>query len=149
MHGRQKLLQRLPQTIEARHKLLRQLCIEDKLKMRLALPSQRRSEVALMCLSIMHGLCEIVCAVSSVKYLYKYLEKGPDQCLVRLDIADETHEDLLCDEVTRFELERYITASEAYWRIYNFPIQLKEPPVRMLAIHLEDEQVITSLHPHM
>lgn len=29
---------------------------------------------------------EIVCAVSSVKYLYKYLEKGPDQCLLRLDL---------------------------------------------------------------
>uniref|UniRef100_A0A671VV85 ATP-dependent DNA helicase n=1 Tax=Sparus aurata TaxID=8175 RepID=A0A671VV85_SPAAU len=31
-------------------------CIEDDLKKRLALPSQRRSEGALMCLSIMHGL---------------------------------------------------------------------------------------------
>ena len=90
-----------------------------------------------------HINIEIVCAVSSVKNLYKYLEKGPDQCLVRLDIADETREDLCHDEVTPFELGRYITASEAYWRMYNFPIQRKQPPVRMLAIHLEDEQVIT------
>ena len=78
-----------------------------------------------------------------MKYLYKYLEKGPDQFLVRLDIADETCEDLRHDTVTCYELGCYITASEAYWGIYNFPIQRKQPPVRMLAIHLEDEQVIT------
>ena len=87
-----------------------------------------------------HINLEIVCAVSSVKYLYKNLEKGPDQCLVRLDIADETREELRRNEVTHYKLGRYITASEAYWRIYNFSIQ---PPVRMLAIYLEDEQVIT------
>ena len=90
-----------------------------------------------------HINLEIVCAVSSVKYLYKYLEKGPDQCLVRLDIADETCEELHLDEVTRNELGRYITSAEAYWWIYNFPIQRKQPPVRMLAIHLQDEQIIT------
>ena len=61
-----------------------------------------------------HINLEIVCAVSSVKYLYKYLEKGPDQCLVRLDIADETREELRCDEVTCYELGRYIIASEAW-----------------------------------
>ncbi len=47
------------------------------------------------------------------------------------------------DEVTRYELGRYITASEGYWRIYDFPIQSKYPSVEMLALHLQDEQVIT------
>ena len=70
-----------------------------------------------------HINLEIVCAVSSVKYLYKNLEKGPDQCLVKVDIADETCEKLRRDEVTCYEFGRYITASEVYWRIYNFPIQ--------------------------
>ncbi|CAM4681789.1 unnamed protein product [Leuciscus chuanchicus] len=65
-----------------------------------------------------HINVEIVCVVSSVKYLYKYLEKGPDQCMVRLDVPDdETREILRRDEQ-------------------------KQPPVKMLAIHLEDEQVI-------
>ncbi len=47
------------------------------------------------------------------------------------------------DEVTRYELGRYITASEGYWRIYDFPIQSKYPSVEMLALQLQDEQVIT------
>ena len=57
-----------------------------------------------------HINIEIVCVVSSVKYLDKYWEKVPDQCLVRLDIADETCEELCRNEVTRYELGRYITA---------------------------------------
>lgn len=59
--------------------------------------------------------------------------------------------------MTQYELGRYITASEGYWHSYNFPIQSKQPPVEMLTIHLEDEQVITfndegaamTLHPEM
>ena len=89
-----------------------------------------------------HINLEIVCAVTTVKYLYKYLQKGPDQCLVRLDVSDEMRQRLRYDEVTQYELGRYITASEGFWRIYDFPIQRKRPPVEMLAIHLEDEQVI-------
>ncbi|XP_038063179.1 uncharacterized protein LOC119733887 [Patiria miniata] len=91
-----------------------------------------------------HINLEIVCAITSVKYLYQFLEKGPDQCLVRLDVPDEeTRQALRRDGVTQYELGRYITASEAYWRIYDFPIQRKQPPVQMLTVHLEDEQVIT------
>ncbi|KAL7404369.1 hypothetical protein ABVT39_013730 [Epinephelus coioides] len=71
-----------------------------------------------------HINLEIVFAVSSVKYLYKHLGKGPDQCLVRLDVTDENmREELRPEEVTRYELGRYIIASEACWRIYDFPIQ--------------------------
>lgn len=73
-----------------------------------------------------HINLEIVCAVNSVKYLYKYLEKGPDQCPVRLDVPDkEMREVMRCDEVPKYELRQYITASEGYWRIYNLPIQKK------------------------
>ncbi|XP_028301369.1 uncharacterized protein LOC114462606 [Gouania willdenowi] len=92
-----------------------------------------------------HINLEIVSTVSSVKYLCKYLEKGPDQCLVRLNVAEDVaaREQLRHDEVTRYELGRYVTASEAYWQIYEFPVQQKTPSVKMLAIHLEDEQVIT------
>ncbi len=92
-----------------------------------------------------HINLDIVCAVTSVKYLYKYLEKGPDPCLVGLDVPDEeTQEVLHHDEVMQGdELGQYLTASEGYWCIYNIPIQRKQPPVEMLAIHLEDKQVIT------
>ena len=88
-----------------------------------------------------HINLEIVSTVLSVKYLYKYIEKGPDQCLMRLQPTEQ--EKSKHDEVTRYELGRYITASEAFWRIYKFPLQWKMPTVNMLAIHLEDEQVMT------
>ncbi len=45
--------------------------------------------------------------------------------------------------MSQYKLGRYITASEGYWCIYNFPIQCKHPPVEMLTIHLENAQVIT------
>ena len=88
-----------------------------------------------------HINLEIVSSILSVKYLYKYIEKGPDQCMVKLQETGKEH--LKHDEVTRYEMGRYITASEAYWRIYDFPIQSKMPAVKMLSIHLEDEQVVT------
>ena len=56
---------------------------------------------------------------------------------------DETQEALVHDEVTQYDLSRYISASEGSWRFYYFPIQRKQPPVKMLVIHLEDEEVIT------
>ena len=37
---------------------------------------------------------------------------------------------------------RYISASEAFWRIYDFPIHDRYPPVMKLPCHLEDEQIV-------
>ena len=51
-----------------------------------------------------HINLEIVCAVTTVRYLYKYLQKGPYQCLVSLDVPDETRQRLRHDEVTQYEL---------------------------------------------
>ena len=55
----------------------------------------------------------------------------------------EKEQDISKDEITKYEVGRYISASEAFWRIYDFPIQKKYPPVEQLAIHLEGEQMIT------
>ena len=81
-----------------------------------------------------HINVEVVCSVTAVKYLYKYIDKGPDVCMVSVDRHDE---------IKQYEVARYITASEAFWRIYDFPIQKKYPPVEQLAIHLEGQQLIT------
>ena len=87
-----------------------------------------------------HINVEIVNSIASVKYLYKYIEKGPDQCLARIE--PEQRDRLRNDEVSRYELSRYISASEAYWRIYGYEIQWKNPPVQMLALHLPGEQIV-------
>ena len=70
-------------------------------------------------------------SVKSIKYICKYVNKGSDQ-------AAFTVEDL--DEVTRYEAGRYISSSEAAWRILCFPIHERFPPVMHLAVHLENGQ---------
>ena len=87
-----------------------------------------------------HINVEVVASVESVKYLYKYIEKGPDRCMFRVGGPEQ---DIRHDEITRFEVSRYISSSEAIWRIFDFPIQKKYPPVEHLDIHLEGEQIIT------
>ena len=63
-----------------------------------------------------HINVEIVHSVTSVKYLYKYLMKGNDRVIVRL--ANGQERDITNDEIQRFQDARYISPSEAYWRIF-------------------------------
>ena len=45
------------------------------------------------------------------------------------------------DEVTRYQNSRYISSSEAVWRILSFPIHERHPPViHLLDVHLEGRQ---------
>lgn len=44
------------------------------------------------------------------------------------------------DEVTRYESGRYISISEAAWRILGFLIHERYPPVMHLSVHLENGQ---------
>ncbi|XP_074106851.1 uncharacterized protein LOC141532418 [Cotesia typhae] len=72
-------------------------------------------------------------SVKSINYLCKYITKGSDQ-------AAFTVEDL--DEVSQYEAGRYISSSEAVWRIFRFPIHERFPPVMHFAVHLENGQRI-------
>ena len=40
----------------------------------------------------------------------------------------------------RYEAGRYISSSEAAWRIFCFPIHERYPPIMHLAVHLENGQ---------
>ncbi|GBP60481.1 hypothetical protein EVAR_37517_1 [Eumeta japonica] len=44
------------------------------------------------------------------------------------------------DEVTKYQAGRYISSSEAVWRILRFPIHDRFPSVMHLAVHLENGQ---------
>ena len=83
---------------------------------------------------------EVVISVSCVKYLYKYTCKGSDRVMVRLASGEE--KDITGDEVERYQNARYVSASEAYRRLYEFKILNKYPPVAKLPLHLEDEHTI-------
>ena len=79
-----------------------------------------------------HINVEIVYSVQCVKYLFKYITKGQDRVVFDLSQADE---------VENYVNARYISASEAYWRIYGFSLHHRYPPVMKLECHLPGEQV--------
>ena len=81
-----------------------------------------------------HINVEICNSVKSIKYICKYVNKGSDQAAFRLENE--------FDEVSRYEAGRYISSSEAAWRILCIPIHERYPPVMHLAVHLENGQRI-------
>lgn len=44
------------------------------------------------------------------------------------------------DEITLYQIGRYISSNEAAWRIFGFPIHERDPAVIQLAVHLENSQ---------
>ena len=73
-------------------------------------------------------------SVKSIKYVCKYVNKGPDAAMFAL-LKENTR-----DEVAQFEQGRYISTNEAAWRIFGFPIHGHYPTVLPLAVHLENGQ---------
>ncbi|GFQ95331.1 helitron_like_N domain-containing protein [Trichonephila clavata] len=68
-------------------------------------------------------------SVKSIKYICKCVTKGSDAAMFA--VANEMPNKL--DEVTTYQQGRYISSSEAVWRLLNFPIHQKYPIVVHLA----------------
>lgn len=79
-----------------------------------------------------HLNVEVVRSTNSVKYLYKYIYKGPDKILVK-----RTN-----DEITDYMSARYLSSSEALWKIYGFRMHYRGPAVEKLPCHLHEEQQV-------
>nr|GFB36397.1 hypothetical protein [Tanacetum cinerariifolium] len=73
--------------------------------------------------------------VGSIKYLFKYINKGPDRVNATVD-GEEV------DEIKDFLNCRYLLACKAAWRIYGFEIHYRTPPVERFPFHLNDEQQV-------
>jgi hypothetical protein len=86
-----------------------------------------------------HINVEVVASIEAVKYLYKYITKGTDRVMVRFTDG-QMHEIRNPNEVEHYQNTRYLSASEALSRIYDYAIVHKYPPVELLDVHLEDEQ---------
>ncbi|XP_076900374.1 uncharacterized protein LOC143554528 [Bidens hawaiensis] len=79
----------------------------------------------------------------SIKYLFKYINKGPYQAtisLVQNNNGDNTDPNL--DEIKAFYDCRYVSACEATWRIFSFDVHYRIPSVMRLAFHLPGEQQV-------
>ena len=80
-----------------------------------------------------HINVEVVSSIKAVKYLYKYVYKGPDRCTVEIGPVDE---------IKQFMDARYVAAPEAAWRIFGFELYDNKPAVYRLAIHTPEEQSV-------
>ncbi|XP_044594412.1 uncharacterized protein LOC123271894 [Cotesia glomerata] len=79
-----------------------------------------------------HVNVEYCNSAKSVKYICKYMNKGTDQATY--SVSNEN------DEIQIFQSGRYISSSEAAWRILGFPIHERNPTVFYLAVHLDNGQ---------
>ncbi|XP_076933119.1 uncharacterized protein LOC143598914 [Bidens hawaiensis] len=79
----------------------------------------------------------------SIKYLFKYINKGPDRAtisLVQKNNGDKPNPNL--DEIKAFYDCRYVSACEATWSIFSFHVHYRIPSVMRLAFHLPGEQQV-------
>ena len=81
-----------------------------------------------------HINVECAASLGSFKYLFKYIQKGPD--LASLEINGR-------DEIKRYTEGRYISPSEASHRIYQFDVHGQLPNVVRLQLHLPGQHMVT------
>ena len=79
-----------------------------------------------------HCNVEVCATVKAVKYMYKYVHKGPDRA--------EVH--ATTDEIERYVQGRYLGPCEACHRIFGFPIHYNGPSVVRLQVHFKYKQPI-------
>lgn len=80
-----------------------------------------------------HCNVEYCNSVKSIKYICKYVNKGSDMAAFGVSAQDN-------DEISRFQIGRYVSCNEAFWRIFSFAIHERHPTVTHLSVHLENGQ---------
>jgi len=83
-----------------------------------------------------HINLEIFSSIQAVKYLYKYVSKGPDHANLLID------DPLNIDEVEIYLDTRYISAPEATWRLLGNKMHDGSPPIQHLQLHLPYQQSV-------
>ncbi|RCN48933.1 hypothetical protein ANCCAN_05042 [Ancylostoma caninum] len=76
-------------------------------------------------------------SVKSIKYICKYVTKGNDMAVFRLE-----DENRALDEILQYLMGRFINTNEGVWHILCFSIHECYPPVVHLSVHLENGQRI-------
>jgi hypothetical protein len=75
-----------------------------------------------------HVNVEICGSARCIKYLYKYIHKGPD--MANIELAEEL------DEIINFQRNRYVSPPEAAYRILEYPMTYCSHTVQRLDLHL-------------
>ncbi|SGY56066.1 BQ5605_C006g04106 [Microbotryum silenes-dioicae] len=93
-----------------------------------------------------HINVEAVTTIGAIKYLFKYVYKGPDRAVARVERAANgegaREDEPVRDEINEFVEGRYISAPEAVHRLFGFSVGRVWPPVNRLPVHLENQQSV-------
>ena len=74
-----------------------------------------------------HINVEYCSSVKSIKYVCKYVTKGSDMAVIGVER----------DEISKFQMGRYVNCNEAFWRIFSCPIHERHLTVVHLPLHSE------------
>ena len=92
-----------------------------------------------------HINVEICSTVSAVKYLYKYVYKGHDGAIIEFKAGGEnvdTAEAKSVNEISQYLECRYMSATEACYRIVAYELHANMPHVLRLALHTKDRRPV-------
>ncbi|XP_023733108.1 uncharacterized protein LOC111880927 [Lactuca sativa] len=79
---------------------------------------------------------------SSIKYLFKYINKGPDRATIVVEINTASHQEKVMGEIKDYYDCRYIYACEASWRLFKYDVHYQYPSLMRLPFHLHDQQQV-------
>ncbi|KAK9074699.1 hypothetical protein SSX86_003017 [Deinandra increscens subsp. villosa] len=80
---------------------------------------------------------------NAIKYLFKYINKGPDRTTLALDTTEDGSQTVKnVNEIDAYYDCRYISACEAAWRIYSYEVHYRYPSVTRLPFHLPGHQQV-------
>ena len=86
-----------------------------------------------------HMNVEVCSSIKSVKYLFKYVYKGHDKQVIQID---QDEQQVVINEIKKFQDARYVSPPEAMWRIFSFSLSQIYPAVLALQLHLPNNQMI-------
>ncbi|GKA30053.1 putative helicase [Tanacetum coccineum] len=85
----------------------------------------------------------------AIKYLFKYLNKGPDRATIVIQENvtaprdNDTQHVIEVDEIKNYLNCRFLAPCEAVWRLFSFDIHYAYPTVMQLSFHLPNQNAIT------
>lgn len=82
----------------------------------------------------------------SIKYLFKYINKGHDRVTATFyESANDASNQDIVDEIRMYYDCRYLSPCEAVWRIFSFDINYRDPSVERLMFHLRVNSMSCSI----
>jgi hypothetical protein len=86
-----------------------------------------------------HINVEICTQFNYVKYVYKYIYKGHDRAQMHVGDGNGQQQQ---DEIKNFLDARYVSAAEACWRLFAFPMHKEFPACQRLDVHLPGDRMV-------